>query len=103
MKKTELPYIEVKKVKGREYIYFRRDAGGKVTRFRLPDNPDSEEFSRQYWAIRSGRSNRICKTTWNNLIIAYYRSPAFRAKARGSKRTTGATAKRSAKRTATRT
>lgn len=84
MKKTELPYIEVKKVKGREYIYFRRDAGGKVTRFRLPDNPDSEEFSRQYWAIRSGRSNRICKTTWNNLIIAYYRSPAFRAKAKGT-------------------
>lgn len=84
MKKPDLPYLESKTVKGRQYIYFRLDRGGKVTRVRLPSNPDSEEFAREYWAIRSGRSKRTCKTTWNNLIVAYYQSPAFRSKAKGT-------------------
>jgi integrase len=86
MKKPDLPYLEYKTIKGRQYIYFRLDRGGKVTRVRLPSNPDSEEFAREYWAIRSGRSKRTCKTTWNNLIVAYYQSPAFRNKAKGTQK-----------------
>lgn len=85
MRRPNLPYLESKTVKGRVYNYFRRDQGGKVTRVRLPDNPDSEEFMREYWAIRSGRSKRQCKTTWNNLIIQFYQDPRFKTKAEGTR------------------
>lgn len=81
MKKPDLPYLEFKTVKGHGYIYFRR---GKI-RVRLPDNPDSEEFMREYWAIRSGRKSRPVKTTWNALITGYYQSPEFQSKAPGTK------------------
>lgn len=81
MKTPSLPYLEFKSVKGRQYIYFRK---GK-TRFRLPDNADSEEFSRQYWMIRSGQKTRTIKTTWNALIIEYYRSPEFTSKSKGTR------------------
>jgi integrase len=77
MKKPDLPYVEPKEVKGRTYIYFRK---GK-TRVRLPDNPDSEEFMREYWAIRSGRKGREIKTSWDALIEAYYKSPEYKEKA----------------------
>lgn len=81
MRKVNLPYLEPKTVKGHTYIYFRR---GKV-RHRLPDNPDSEEFMREYWAIRSGQRRAAPKTTWNNLIVHYYKSPTFRSKADGTR------------------
>ena len=61
MKRPNLPYLEFKTVKGREYIYFRR---GNFRR-RLPDNPDTEEFSREYWAVRRGKRSTPAKTTWN--------------------------------------
>ncbi|SIR97013.1 hypothetical protein SAMN05421666_0864 [Roseovarius nanhaiticus] len=54
-------------------------------RSRLPDNPDSEEFFREYWTIRSGRKPHVVKTTWNALIIDFYRSPEFRSKAAGTR------------------
>jgi hypothetical protein len=81
VKKPDLPYLEIKIVKGREYAYFRR---GNV-RHRLPDNLDSEAFTKAYWEIRSGRRALTCATTWNNLIAAYYQSPEFQNKSAGTK------------------
>jgi len=80
MKWPDLPYLEFKTMKGREYIYFRK---GKFRR-RLPSNPDTEGFAREYWTIRSGKRNTPAKTTWNALIASYYASPAFKAKAKGT-------------------
>lgn len=80
MKRPDLPYLEFKTVKGREYIYFRK---GKF-RHRLPDNPDSEEFSIEYWSARNGKRSAPVKTTWNALIISYYGSPAFKTLSKGS-------------------
>ncbi|MCA0919688.1 tyrosine recombinase XerC [Pseudooceanicola nanhaiensis] len=81
MKRPDLPYLEFKTVKGRQYIYFRK---GKF-RHRLPDNPDSEEFSIEYWSARNGKRSAPAKTTWNALIISYYSSPAFKMLSKGSR------------------
>lgn len=80
MKTVSLPYLYRKTVKGRKYLYFRQ---GKAL-VRLPDNPDSPEFSAAYWACRTGKKKAIGKHTWNDLIISYYRSPAFRSKKAGT-------------------
>lgn len=80
MKRPDLPYLEFKTVKGREYIYFRK---GKFRR-RLPGNPDSEEFSIEYWATRNGQRRKPVKTTWNALIVSYYGSPSFKTLSKGS-------------------
>lgn len=80
MRRPNLPYLEFKTVKGREYIYFRK---GKFRR-RLPSNPDTQEFSDEYWACRSGRRNAPAKTTWDNLIVRYYGSPAFKGLSKGT-------------------
>ncbi len=80
MKRPDLPYLEFKTVKGREYIYFRK---GKFRR-RLPSNPDSEEFSREYWATRNGKRNTPAKTTWEKLVVSYYGSPAFKRLGKGT-------------------
>lgn len=81
MRKPSLPYVEAKTAKGRTYYYFRK---GKFRR-RLPNNPDSEEFSREYWAVRSGKRNAPCKTSWNNLIASYYQSAAFKRCSAGTR------------------
>lgn len=81
MKKPDLPYLEFKTIKGREYIYFRK---GKFRR-RLPADADTEDFSREYWACRNGMRNTPAKTTWNALIISYYKSPGFKAKSLGTR------------------
>lgn len=85
MKKPDLPYLEWKTVKGHQYCYFRLDRGGKVTRHRIKASPDTPEFMQEYWAIRSGKRAKPVKTTWNALIIAYYESPEFKSKARGTR------------------
>ncbi|MCE8469113.1 integrase, partial [Rhodovulum sulfidophilum] len=81
MRRPNLPYLEFKTIKGRLYIYFRKGS----SRHRLPNDPDSVEFSREYWRIRSGRREVTCNTTWNNLIVEFYKSPRFRDKAEGTK------------------
>jgi integrase len=81
MKRPNLPYLEFKTVKGRDYIYFRRG----TTRHRLPGNPDSEEFAREYWAIRSGRRRADPHDTWEKLIVRYYQSAAFAQLAPGTR------------------
>ena len=81
MKKPDLPYLEFKTVKGRQYIYFRK---GK-TRIPLPKNPDSEEFMRRYWEIRSGRKKAPVKTSWDALITRYLKSPKYLSKSNGTR------------------
>jgi len=81
MKKTDLPYLEFKTVKGRDYIYFRK---GSI-RHRLPDNADSEAFMVAYWEIRSGKKKHPVKTTWHHLVTHYYGTPEYRTKAAGTK------------------
>jgi len=85
MKKPDLPHVEAKTVKGRTYFYFRLDRGGKVTRHRLPDNPDTEEFATAYWAIRSGRKKALPKTTWHLLVTEFYQTPGYLSKAKGTR------------------
>ncbi|UOA32206.1 Tyrosine recombinase XerC [Sulfitobacter sp. DSM 110093] len=85
MRKPNLPYLEFKNVKGRYYIYFRLDRGGRVTRHRLPNDPDSEEFSKAYWEIRAGRRKTVHKTTWNNLVAEFYKTPGYISKAKGTR------------------
>lgn len=62
--------------RGKTYYYFRRR--GKY--IRLPDDPDSREFDEAYWRIRSGKARPAVKTTWQNLIESYLRSPAYLSK-----------------------
>ena len=81
MKRPGLPYLEFKTVKGREYIYFRK---GRFRR-RMPSNPVSEEFSREYWAIRKAKRNAPDKTTWDKLIVSYYSSAAYKSLSKGTK------------------
>jgi integrase len=85
MKKPDLPYLEFKTVKARVYIYFRLERGSKVTRHRLPSNPDSEEFMQAYWMIRSGRAKVQCKTTWHSLVTEFYKTPGYLGKAKGTR------------------
>lgn len=91
MKKL-LPYIATRKKAGKTYYYFRKtwSVGDKQKEqmIRMPDNPDSEEFSRSYWAIRSGTveiSKRKPKETWRELITAYKASARFRKLADGTR------------------
>jgi integrase len=74
VKKLERQYVTTKSVKGRTYYYFRRGE----TYHRLPSNPDSPEFDEAYWAIRSGRSKKVVKTTFEALIASYYQTPEFK-------------------------
>ena len=74
LKRSNLPYLEFKTVKGKTYIYFRK---AKI-RERLPDHPDTEEFASKYWAIRNGKSKRVLKTTWQALIVSYHSSAEFK-------------------------
>jgi len=85
MRKPDLPYLEFKTVKGRKYNYFRLARDGRVHRHRLPDNPDSQEFSEAYWAIRSGRKKALPKTTWHKLVTEFYKTPGYGKKAEGTK------------------
>lgn len=80
MKKPDLPYLDTITANGRTYYYFRR---GKV-RVRINGNPDTEEFSRQYWALRSGKASTASKTTWERLIVSFYQSPKYKRLAKGT-------------------
>lgn len=81
MKNVDLPFLDrLTTTSGKTYIYFRR---GKV-RTRLPDNPDSEEFARAYWLLRSGKAKQQSKTTWEKLVRSYYASPAFKRLSAGT-------------------
>lgn len=66
-------FTATKKVKGRLYQYFRKDG----VYVRLPDDVDSEEYDREYWALLRGKSPKMTKTTFDALIVSYKKSPRF--------------------------
>ncbi len=82
VKKLTRKYVVEKTVKGRTYYYFRRGE----TYQRLPNDPDSQEFDTEYWAIRSGVKKRAVKTTFDALIQSYYQTPEFKKKKPGTQR-----------------
>lgn len=77
---VKLKYVRRLVSKGRVYYYFRK---GEV-QVRLPDNPDSPEFSQAYWKARTGGQQRKIKTSFSALIDSYYQTPTFKNKARGT-------------------
>jgi integrase len=68
-------YVIKRVSRGHTYYYYRR--GGKQAR--LPDNPDSEEFDREYCRLRSGASLGSSKRSFEVLIQSYKNSPAYRS------------------------
>jgi integrase len=66
-------FTTTKTVKGRTYHYFRKD--GRYVR--LPDNPNSEEFDRAYWALMRGGMGPDQKRTFEKLIANYKQSPKW--------------------------
>lgn len=76
----KLPHVQVITSKGKTYYYFRKGS----FRRKLPDDPTTEEFSKEYWAIRNGRRNAPSQTSWDELIVSYYRSPSFQSLAKGT-------------------
>ncbi|MGB0661296.1 MAG: tyrosine-type recombinase/integrase [Mangrovicoccus sp.] len=66
-------FTTTKVIKGRSYQYFRKD--GKY--IRLPDDPASEEYDKAYWRLMRGGDLVERKTSWNNLILLYKKSPRW--------------------------
>jgi len=62
-----------KKVKGRTYHYFRK--GGQYVR--LPDDPTSEEYDREYWRLMRGDGALSQRFTFDKLIQSYKQSPKW--------------------------
>lgn len=89
MKNTRKPYVTEKK--GR--IYYRltwTENGKRRERYLpLPGDEDSEEFDREYWSIRSGKSSQlktIVRTSWEQLARHYRASHAYRKLKPGTRR-----------------
>ncbi|EBA18363.1 Integrase [Roseobacter sp. SK209-2-6] len=66
-------FTTTKRVKGRLYQYFRKD--GRYVR--LPDDPNSEEYDREYWRLMRGGGALSQRFTFEKLIQSYKRSPRW--------------------------
>ncbi|KIC09836.1 integrase [Leisingera sp. ANG-M1] len=66
-------FTTTKKVKGRLYQYFRKD--GRYVR--LPDDPNSEEYDREYWRLMRGGGALSQRFTFEKLIKSYKQSPKW--------------------------
>lgn len=93
MKKARKPYVCPKTKDGKRRLYYRltwQEGGKRRERFiPLPDDEDSAEFDRAYWAIRSGQAVSVQKPvrqTWAELITAYKSHPKYLKKADGTRR-----------------
>lgn len=89
MRKALPPYVAIKS--GR--VYFRKvwtEGGARRERYvRLPDDMDSPDFATEYWAVRSGTSEKVkqkAAQTWRELIAAYRASAKYRKLAAGTRR-----------------
>ena len=67
------PFTAQKKSKGKTYQYFRKD--GKYVR--LPDDPNSEEYDKAYWALMRGGGPVSKVHTFDKLIASYKQSPKW--------------------------
>jgi len=94
MTKKTRRYVSEKLIRGQRRLFFRITAskeGKRVERYiELPRNEDSPEFDREYWALRSGISEKLtapkAKTTYGNLIQQYRASVGYRRLKIGTKR-----------------
>jgi len=66
-------YTTTKTVSGKKYQYFRKD-GAYV---RLPDDPASEEYDREYWRLMRGEGRLSNRLTFHKLIASYKLSPRW--------------------------
>lgn len=88
MRKERKPYVTQRKVGGWSRWYFRQtwlEGGKRRERFiPLPGEPDSPEFDRAYWSIRSGKHEAVkapAKQTWRELVTVYRSSANYLKKA----------------------
>jgi integrase len=87
-------YVCEKMIRGERRLFFRitTNKGGKRSEryIELPRDEDSPQFDREYWALRSGKSEKLAppmaKTTYGNLIQQYRASPGYRKLKDGTKR-----------------
>lgn len=84
MRKQAKPYITRKASGGKVRWYYRMtwlENGKRRERFiALPDDPDSPEFDRAYWSIRSGKHEALqapAKQTWRELVALYRGSAKY--------------------------
>lgn len=66
-------FTTTKKTKGRTYQYFRK--GSQYVR--LPDDPSSEEYDREYWRLMRGGGSLSQRFTFDKLIQSYKLSPKW--------------------------
>lgn len=66
-------FTTCKTVKGRVYQYFRKDG----LYVRLPDDPSSEEYDREYWRLMRGGGAPTDKLNFDKLIESYKQSPKW--------------------------
>ncbi|MBO9441792.1 tyrosine-type recombinase/integrase [Phaeobacter italicus] len=66
-------FTSSKTIKGRTYQYFRKD--GRYVR--LPDDPNSEEYDREYWRLMRGDGPLSQRYTFEKLILSYKQSPRW--------------------------
>ena len=85
---TKLPYLRIKKAKGRTYYYFDlgKSDDGKRLLSKLPDirDPRFGDCYARAKATRTNRRNRQGTLTLDGLIRSYERSPEFHALAQSS-------------------
>lgn len=94
MKKLNLPYLARKKIRGRVRYFYRTtwtEAGKRRERFiEINADPDTQEFTDEYWAIRSGRSPKLerkpSQTSWRVLIAEFRGSPTYKKLSDGTKK-----------------
>lgn len=84
MRKERKPYVTRKTTGGKVRWYYRLtwfEGAKRRERFiPLPNDPDSAEFDRAYWSIRSGSAEAVqppAKKTWRELVTAYRSSAKF--------------------------
>lgn len=83
MRSQQKPNIAVKRAKRpdgsiRENYYFRKMIEGKEVYIPIKAAPDTPEFDREYWAIKSGlKIMNSPKTTYKSLIESYMRSSGY--------------------------
>jgi integrase len=86
MRKPDLPYLCIKRVRGQERLFFRitwQEGAKRRERYvAIKADPDTPEFATEYWAIRSGKSPKVkpkaSQTSWRVLICEYRSSPRYR-------------------------
>jgi hypothetical protein len=86
VKKSDRPYIIWRMCGKTRRAYFRINwtEGGKrrAREIRINAAPDTPEFDREYWALRSGISEKLApppsKTSWRELVREYRSSVKYR-------------------------